>query len=248
MVAGETRIHSQLAHSPLCIHREQLVTQKQRFCKTQELNLDSVMNVKFQVTEKKRKPKRTIKQTCNEMDKSSFTLQAYCSAVLILRRNLVWDTICIEMLRVINFKKNQEAEKHFGLHFTVTYSSACVARYYFLNIKGQKTIIDFFPACLNLCSMCVVLASIASLLLSSSTKKYACWETSLSLSCFAMPLSIWKGAKSRTVPLHTCWEMLWFRERQLLPHVPPGTGKWCATSQKTRVQFYPRFLWISLFA
>lgn len=89
VVAGETRIHSQLAHSPLCIHREQLVTQKQRFCKIQELNLDSVMNVKFQVTEKKRKPKRTTKQTWNEMDKSSFTLQAYCSAVLILRRNLV---------------------------------------------------------------------------------------------------------------------------------------------------------------
>lgn len=48
VVTGETRIHSQLAHSALCIHREQLVTQKQSFCKTQELNLDSVTNVEFQ--------------------------------------------------------------------------------------------------------------------------------------------------------------------------------------------------------
>lgn len=85
VVTGETRIRSQLAHSPLCIHREQLVTQKQSLCKTQELNLDSVMNVKFQLTEKKHKPKGTTKQTCNEMGKSLFTLQAYCSAVLFLR-------------------------------------------------------------------------------------------------------------------------------------------------------------------
>lgn len=126
VVAGETRIHSQRAHSPLWIHWEQLVTQKQSFC--EELNLDSVMNGKFQVTEKKQKPKGTTKQTYNEMGKSPFTLQAYCSAVLILRRNLVWNTICIEMLRVINFKKKQEAEETFGLHFTVIYSSTRVAR------------------------------------------------------------------------------------------------------------------------
>lgn len=59
----------------------------------------------------------------------------------------------------------------------------------------------FFPACLNFCSMCVVLESIASLLLASSTKKYAYWETSLSPSCFAMLLSIQKKAMSSTVPL-----------------------------------------------
>lgn len=51
-VAGETRVHLQLAQSTSFIHRGQLVTQKTRFCKTQGLNLESVMNVKFQVTEK----------------------------------------------------------------------------------------------------------------------------------------------------------------------------------------------------
>lgn len=51
-VAEETRVHLQLAHSPSFIHRGQLVTQKTGFCKTQGLNLESVMNVKFQVTEK----------------------------------------------------------------------------------------------------------------------------------------------------------------------------------------------------
>lgn len=106
----------------------------------------------------------------------------------------------------------------------------------------------FFPVCPKLCSMPVMLESVASLLLPTSIKKYTCWETSLSLSCFPILQSIWKRAKSSTVPLQTCWEMFWFKERQLLPHVPPGTGKWCATSQKARVFFHPRCLWISLFA
>lgn len=89
VVTGETRIHSQLAHSPLCIHREQLVTERQSFCKTWELYLDSVMNVKFQVTEKSINPREQPSKHVMKWVKVRLPSKPIVLAVLIPRRNLV---------------------------------------------------------------------------------------------------------------------------------------------------------------
>lgn len=57
-VAGETRVHLQLAHSPSCMHREQLLIHRTRdFVRKRESNLDSVMNVKFQWQKKCTNPR-----------------------------------------------------------------------------------------------------------------------------------------------------------------------------------------------
>lgn len=78
-VAGETRVHLQLAQSPLFIHRGQLVTQKTRFCKTQGLNLESVMNVTEKSTNAREKPgKHVMKCVKHNLSLPSKPIVLFC--------------------------------------------------------------------------------------------------------------------------------------------------------------------------